>query len=340
MHVVGGGIAGLALAASVPAGWRIHLHEQAWDAPSVPTALGMWPGAMKVLAGLGLADRVRAVGRHLTRGRVHDVGGHLFARSDSQDVWLVARPDLVAMLRDRLPDAVEIHHRTVTDGELPDGDVVVGADGVHSVVRRAVWDDAPVPLGGTAIRGVAAVVPAGASLEEFWGRGVMMGTTPHPHDETNWFVVVPRRRFAGTADALDHARARLAAAPARAQDVLRAAEPARTLVNDLWASRSTSTIVRGRAVLVGDAAHAMAPNLGRGACEALVDAAALGAALAADHDVPTALRRYQRRRVLVGQGVRWASGTVLRVATTRRDGLRDPLLRAVGAPTRWTAPSR
>ncbi|WP_176611672.1 FAD-dependent monooxygenase [Actinomadura sp. WMMB 499] len=149
--------------------------------------------------------------------------------------------------------------------------------------------------------------------------------TPRPGGGTNWFVTVPERRFADPAGALAAARERFAAHPAPVRRVLAAADPGLTLVNDLWAARWPGRLVRGRAVLVGDAAHAMSPSLGRGAGEALVDAVVLGTALR-DLPVPAALRRYERGRLLPAQGIRWASAAALRVATTRRERVRDRML--------------
>lgn len=86
------------------------------------------------------------------------------------------------------------------------------------------------------------------------------------------------------------------------------------------------SFVRGRVVLIGDAAHAMTPNLGRGACEALVDAATL-AELLNTLSVEAALRSYDRQRRLRTQALGLASSALMRVALTENaQPLRDRLL--------------
>jgi 2-polyprenyl-6-methoxyphenol hydroxylase-like FAD-dependent oxidoreductase len=88
--------------------------------------------------------------------------------------------------------------------------------------------------------------------------------------------------------------------------------------------------VRGRLVLVGDAAHAMTPNLGRGGCEALLDAITLGRLLG---ELPTAaaLSIYDRERVWPSQRLRVASGALMRVALAERmQPARDRLISSVG----------
>ena len=81
--------------------------------------------------------------------------------------------------------------------------------------------------------------------------------------------------------------------------------------------------------LIGDAAHAMAPNLGRGACEAIRDAVTLGSLLNA-YPPARALARYRYRRLVRPQLIRAAASVVMRLALGRRyAGLRDRILRLV-----------
>lgn len=335
IHIVGGGVAGLALAGLLPTAWRVHLLEADWDQHRAPTAFGMWPAAMHALDALGLAGAVRSRGRHLDTARIHAHTGRQLASVGRQDVWLIPQTDLIDLLRQRLPESVEVHsHRVATPDEL-DGDLVIGADGVHSVVRRARWIRAGAArrLGATVLRGVVDETIADDSLREFWGVGDMMGMTPQPDGGTNWFVGVPQRHFDGSADALAHVRSRLADYPELTQKVLRAADPSRTLVNDLWAARWPGRLVRGRNVLIGDAAHAMAPNLGRGACESLIDAAVLGRSLAS-MPIGDALRHYDRHRRLGPQIVRFASERVLGVAMADRHArARNMLISAAPVPS-------
>ncbi|MFC7403790.1 FAD-dependent monooxygenase [Georgenia alba] len=333
IHVVGAGVAGLTVAGMLPRTWDVHLHEAAWQGRAVPTVFGMWPAAMRVVERLGLAEAVHARATHLEDARVHDRTGRVLAAVGGQDVWLISRPDLIDLLRRRLPEHVTVHHGRVEGPDQLGGDLVVGADGVHSVVRREWWGRAAAPrtLGVTAVRGVIDEPTTHTSLGEYWGSGVMFGMTPRATGGTNWFATVPRRRFSGAAEALEHLRRRLASFADVPQQVLAAAIPEQTLVNDLWASRWPGRLLRDRTVLVGDAAHAMSPSLGRGACESLLDAYVLGEAL---RTLPrrAALRRYERSRLLPPQAVRVASTAALRVATARRERVRNALVSALPTP--------
>lgn len=88
--------------------------------------------------------------------------------------------------------------------------------------------------------------------------------------------------------------------------------PELTLVNEILVSPVPTRLVRDRYVLVGDAAQAMSPSLGRGACEALVDAVALAHELN-NRGLEAGLRAYQRRRLLAGQAVKLAASAALRL---------------------------
>lgn len=330
IHVVGAGVAGLTLAAASGAVRAdLVLYEDGPDR-GVGTALGRWPAAMTALDSIGAGSLVRRRGVFCTRGELRRADGALLRTLPPSRVWLVRRGDLLAALGACVPGTVLRVARRVTGiddlDEVQPGDVVVGADGSRSVIRRELWGPPCRSTGVTAVRGVVDEDLADGMLREFWGAGAHFGTTPDPGGGTNWFATFAQRRLADRSDALDHARRHLAGFPPGVQQVLAGATPDRTLVNDVVRSRPLRHLHRGDVVLVGDAAHAMAPNLGRGACEAVVDAVALAHALR-DHAAPAALTHYERQRLLPPQAVRLAAGAAQRLSLAPRHlWLRDVLV--------------
>lgn len=342
ISVVGGGIAGLALAALLdPSRFTVSVHEHQPRREGLGTALGMWPSARRALRAIGaehvLPEPLRASGAGLYTA---DGAPLLVSSSESELPVLVGRTTLLRALADAVPASVHRVEEQVTDPRELGADLVVGADGVHSVVRRASWGERTASrlTPYLVVRGL--VGPDHTAYGEHWGAGRLFGITPVPGGATNWFCAYrsdmgPRR--VDVREALADARSRFVDTAPVIREVLAEATPEATLAQRLWVAPPLPSYVRGRTVLIGDAAHAMTPNLGRGACEALVDAHVLARELNAGgpQEVSRALRRYQARRVLPSQAVRLGSGALARVALAERLAApRDAALGAIGRAAR------
>ncbi|MCO6009807.1 FAD-dependent monooxygenase [Actinoallomurus purpureus] len=320
--VVGGGIGGLATALALRRqGWRVEVCERAPEFTEIGAGLSLWPNALRALAVLGLADRVRELGAVESGGGVRDRAGRWLARTDNAEIErrfglpliVVHRADLVRVLVEALPERTLRPSATVTalhdDGDAVlvehdrgsvSAELVVGADGLRSTVRSLRWPEARPPryAGYTAWRMITEPLPAplssGASI---WGRGERFGFTSMPGVRVYCFATatVPadenspdgewaelHRRFGAWAEPIP---ALLAAVPE--DGVLR---------HDIYDLPPLPGYAAGRVALLGDAAHAMTPNLGQGACQALEDAVVLAACLDRTPDVASALADYDRRR--------------------------------------------
>ncbi|RKN41412.1 FAD-dependent monooxygenase [Micromonospora endolithica] len=340
--IVGGGVGGLALAGGLHrAGWAVTVFERADALPAVGTGLGIWPSALRALDRLGLGDVARERGLPQADGAMRRPDGSVIGTIDVQrmrrrhgeGVRLLSRPALLGLLAEALPAGVVRFGATVADPAalLPAYDVVVGADGIRSATRAAMFGDRfPLRYAGvTAWRGTVAMdVPAGG---ETWGRGRKFGLTPQASGVTNWYAAVAapegfrpaegdlvalRRWFGDWHDPI----------PA----LLERVDAAGVLHHDVHMVTPLPSYVRGRSVLLGDAAHAMTPDLGQGACQALIDAVALVDALTRSADVPSALADYDRLRRRPTQRMAAMAARAGRLARVRRFlGARDAVLRAV-----------
>jgi 2-polyprenyl-6-methoxyphenol hydroxylase-like FAD-dependent oxidoreductase len=277
----------------------------------------------------------------LLEGSVVDVDGRVL-QALSLDPVSGARG--VALHRQRLldelakacPSRVELSarvigfeqtHHAVTaklaDGSVREGAALIGCDGLHSNVRRALRGDDPLLYAGyTTWRGVARGVESGVGgTMEVWGTGKRFGVVPIGHEETYWFAVADAEPGGSdSARPLDDLRATFGGWPAPIETVLAATLDAAVIRTDTHDRDPISSWIDGRVALLGDAAHPMTPNLGQGAGQAVEDAVALARAL--DHwrdDVPEALRRYERCRLeranwfvlqsrRLGQMAHWKSG--------------------------------
>jgi 2-polyprenyl-6-methoxyphenol hydroxylase-like FAD-dependent oxidoreductase len=336
--IIGGGIAGLALAATLdPDRFQVTVHEQRNTLPTAETSLAMWPEAQQALETVGILPAVRDAGSRFEGMALRDVGGKVWIRAEVAGVIGVSRADLLWHLDAAVPESVTRVFGAVTS--LPESGLLVGADGVHSVVRRAHWGPRSMERLSPylALRGILSEpVPADAG-GEYWGRGELFGIAPASRNRTYWYASYRSDLGPGGIDvaaALDLTRQRFSGKAAGIGRVLAGATPEGTLAQRIWTVPALGRYAREGAMLVGDAAHGMTPNLGRGACEALIDAVTLGELLNS-RPLPEALKTYNRRRVLRSQALRVASSAMATlVLAESSQPLRDKILSLAGRLSR------
>lgn len=329
LRIVGAGVAGLALAAFLdPARHEIELVDERFAVPGVSTAFCIWPSTRRLLAARGLDAILARRGVEARGGGLRTTSGLGVAVKAGSPALFVPRSALIEVLSDAVPDSIVRRRRRIDDPTTERGvDVLIGADGVGSRTRECVWGGGHGARthGRTVLRGVVDL-PGPDVAVETWGRGWLMGVTPLDGQRTNWFACFREHRFADAAAALAHLRIIAGGRLPDLDRVLEAARPEATLVHGISSVRGPVPPVRGRVVLIGDAAHAMTPNLGRGACTAIEDAAVLAQKLDARAPLP-ALRRYAWRRAITPHALRIGSSMMLEVATaTRAAPLRDRLI--------------
>ncbi|MDL5158242.1 FAD-dependent monooxygenase [Actinomycetospora termitidis] len=333
--VVGAGLGGLAGAIALARrGWDVSVLERRERAGEVGAGIALWPNGLRALDALGLGDAVRAAGTVEGDGGIRDHRGRWLARTDAaalrrhqgDGVVVVDRPVLHDLLRAAAPP---IETDTAVCSVDPGGpgpavvhdvrgraltaDLVVAADGLRSGVRVPFWPEAvPRPTGRTAFRLIADHRRAAGG--ETWGRGDYVGLAPLPGDRTYLYAVVPTAEVPPR-DALPWLRRRLAAWHDPIPAVLDAA--ASVAVHELADLRPPSSWHHGRVALLGDAAHAMTPNLGQGAGQAFLDAVVLAQEARADG---SGLDRYEHRRARTARALARRSRRAGQVA-----GLRSPV---------------
>jgi len=339
--IVGGGIAGLASARTLTRrGWQVEVLERAPKFTEVGAGLSLWPNALRALDALGVGEPVR--GRATPEGQagIRDAAGRWLSRTDTAELErrygpavMIHRADLLAVLRAAVPADALRPGATVT-AVRPDGtvlhsagvsraDLVVGADGVRSITRQSVWPDAPGPryAGYTSWRLVTPPVPVTESSES-WGRGERFGYAPLPGGPVYCFAAANAPEGARD-DGLAGLVRRFGSWHDPIPALLEAADPDAVLHHDLYELPPLKGYTSGAVVLVGDAAHAMTPNLGQGACQALEDAVVLGNVMASGDELAAYDRQRRprtqmiaRRSRRIGVAAQWASPAAVSLRNT------------------------
>ena len=319
--VVGAGIGGLAAAIALRrAGRAVEVYERTPELLEVGAGITIQPNAVLALREIGLDGAVVAAGRRLASGSLRRADGRVLATFPAEEIYARLGAPAVALHRATLQrvlldalgterprcgrtamryeggdDGVTLHF---ADGGAARGSVLVGADGLRSVVRRQLLDDGdPVYAGYTAWRGVAPETPATRveAGSESWGRGRRFGIVPIDGGRVYWYATLtipPRGSDASQGTMLDLFRGWHAPIEA----IIEATPPEAILRSDIFDRPPAARWGLGRVTLLGDAAHPMTPNLGQGAGQAIEDAVVLARCLAESEDPAAALRRYEERR--------------------------------------------
>jgi 2-polyprenyl-6-methoxyphenol hydroxylase-like FAD-dependent oxidoreductase len=298
--IVGGGPAGLVAAlAARRRGLDAVVFEQARDFRRVGAGIALHSNGLRALAALDVLDRLRPHIRPFQTLAIERVGvGTLYTVDvgalsvPHNQVSILLRYQLQQTLLEAVVAAgVPVSFERACAGAVWRGgridlrfgdaleqgfDAVVAADGVHSVLRASVAPDTRErPLGWASVRGVVELPRAENRVREIWGpEGRLFGIAPLPGNQTYWYATAPLGRWREILDAgavsawIDGWRA----FGADVMAILRAVPDWQSVSYDEIREVRARPWYRRAIFLVGDAAHAMAPNLGQGANSAMVDA--------------------------------------------------------------------
>jgi 2-polyprenyl-6-methoxyphenol hydroxylase-like FAD-dependent oxidoreductase len=324
--IAGGGIGGLAVAVALHRrGVDVTVLERGQQPAATGAALSLWPNALRGLDQLDIGDQVRrhaalggesGIRRPDGRWLAHTRLGPVIEARFGDPLVIVPRATLTRLLAGQLAPGT-VQYSTAVTGVQPGGsaatatvqtsdgdqhaDLVVAADGIRSTLRTALFPATPGPryAGYTAWRMIVND-PGETEPAETWGpEGQRFAILPIAGGQCYCYATadVPsgtifeddaaelRRRFASW-----HAPIGALLAPLTRHHVLR---------NDIEDLPPLPAMHRGRIALLGDAAHAMTPDLGQGACQAIEDAVVLAASVIPDDPaaVTPALHAYTAARL-------------------------------------------
>ncbi|MFS2225994.1 FAD-dependent urate hydroxylase HpxO [Pantoea sp. B65] len=326
--VIGGGIGGICAAIALRrVGIETAVYEAVTEIKPVGAAISIWPNGVKCLNYLGMKESLRALGgpMHYMAYNEYRQGQTLtrfsmnpLIESVGERPYPVARAELQAMLLDTYGrDAVQFGKRVsrveqsasgvtafFADGSEASGDLLIAADGTHSVIRQHV-------LGYNTDRRYAGYVNWNGLVEidnsiapadqwtTFVGEGKRVSLMPVSNNRFYFFFDVPLPQ--GLTEDRSTVRADLlryfAGWAAPVQQLIASIDPQTTNRIEIHDIEPFMQLVKGRVALLGDAGHSTTPDIGQGGCAAMEDAIVLATALQTNSlGIEDALLRYQQKR--------------------------------------------
>ncbi|CAN5478000.1 FAD-dependent monooxygenase [soil metagenome] len=379
--IVGAGIGGLVLTLALQrAGIEVEVYEAAETLDEVGAGVALWSNSTRLLHGLGLEDELAEFGSEPTQLIIRDGvdGADIIRHELTEDAWYrnefgapyygIHRRSFQKILADRVtPGTIKLGHRLVGieqpdsgttrlqwgNGTTTEAGLVVGADGIRSMVRSWMFDGLDYTM-FSKTSGFRGVVPV-ADLKElpdptatqFWvGDGKHFLHFPIGPDYTHitflavvedpkiWTNPYGSRVDCTPADAVEPF---LGWHPAIAEMINAAAPDERW---GLFGVGPLPTWVKGNVVLLGDSAHGLLPHHGQGANQCVEDAIILADLLAAPGDTPLAerlqtycdLRMDRAQRV---QKISWVSNRLFHLAPGPEIPVRDATFRNLYENVRW-----
>jgi FAD-dependent urate hydroxylase len=318
---IGGLVAGLELSRS---GYDVHVYEQHHDLRPADAGLVLLPNAVKVLNALGLRERLAGIGGRLEQFSVRSADDELLRafpvdglmQSTGTAVYLVARHDFhSALLQATEMERLHLGAKCVgveqddagisvrfADGQRATADLLVGADGIHSAVRRYLFPETRESYAG--FGHWVSTVPNDGLLApgngvEYLGAGKRVSMLPLGENRLYcaFASTIQRGTLPPSGGWLQPLTALFGDWPSPVGQLLDRLDEAQIRQVEVHHLEPSGHLSTGRAALVGDAAHVPAATIGQGACLAIEDAVYLARSLAATNlGVPDALRRYEVQR--------------------------------------------
>ncbi|MFC6338140.1 NAD(P)-binding protein [Pseudomonas sp. CCM 7891] len=323
--VVGAGIGGLTAAIALQrAGWQVKVFEAAQTLRTGGTGLSVMANAMAALHSIDAHVPVEQAGqvirqfffkKHnggpITSMPIHEIGEQLGHPSVN-----IQRPLLLRALAQQLtpdtlttglrcvgyanhPDGVAVHFE---DGSTHEAELLVGADGLNSVIRQQMLGETPTRPSGyiawLAVTPFSHPVMTEGYVAHYWGRGKRFGLCDVGDGQAYWWGTCNHENAADAALNISKQEV-LDAYVGWAPEVIAAIEatPESALLKMHARDRQpVEQFCDGHVALLGDAAHPMLPSLGQGAAQAIEDAVVLAERLAQTPDLRTALADYQAHR--------------------------------------------
>ncbi|MEQ6960961.1 FAD-dependent monooxygenase [Staphylococcus arlettae] len=317
--IVGAGIGGLTAAALlIEQGHDVSVFEKEDTVSELGAGIGIGGNVIEKLNGHDLAKGLKNIGQVIDVMEVRDEKDKRLSKLKLKKHTVnltMSRQSLLDVIKSYVPNSAIFTNHNVTGIENGDlkvtlqfseqtsqsFDLCIGADGIHSNIRQSlVPNSKPIYQGYTVFRGLVEDIDLKDNhiAKEFWSTKGRVGIVPLINNQAYWFISISAKVHDAKihAFAKPHLQARFNHFPNEVRQILDKQSETDVLLHDMYDLNPLKSFVYQRVVLLGDAAHAMTPNMGQGAGQAMEDAIVLANCLQS-YDFDLALERYDKLRV-------------------------------------------
>lgn len=326
INIIGAGIGGLTTAIALKKkGHQVELYDAAAALRPIGAGIIMASNAMQIARRLGFADEIAQAGNVLDHFGVADHEGRFLQMMDIQSIRAkfgepsvaIHRGQLQQVLLQQLPNTpIHVNKRLQSvqqlsggkvlaffeDGSQAESDVLIGADGLRSATRKALFGEKPLRYSShTCWRGIIEhQFEAPHQAKELWaktgGKRVAMIQVA-PNRVYFYYTEKQKPGFkVPSADQLGYLQAQFSEFPPMYAEVITKAKSSEIFHDDLYDLKPLSKWHQDRVMLLGDAAHATTPNMGQGGCQAIEDAWYLAEYLGRYGNLAEAFAAYEQFR--------------------------------------------
>lgn len=354
IDIIGGGIGGLSVALILQRnGFKVTVFESAIDIKPVGAGIILANNAMQVFRKYNLQDKLENAGNKISFMKItdpqlkplsivnlspyekkHHVSNVAIHRSELQKILTeeVGLKNILLSKRLSIIKKNENYELEFDDHSKRNSHMIIGADGIHSVVRDQLFPKGIIRKAGQICwRGICKFdLPQKYhhELNEAWGKGRRFGFVKISPVDVYWYALINdteenRNTDINTLFINFHPGV---------SDIIHATPKEKIIFNDIIDMKPISHWQEGNVCLIGDAAHAMTPNMGQGACQAIEDAYILGKYLRSETNIKEALRLYEKKRIKKAQALvntSWSIGKMAHIENSGAVWLRNTIMRVL-----------
>ncbi|WP_127580358.1 FAD-dependent oxidoreductase [Paenibacillus koleovorans] len=309
--IIGAGIAGLATALALQnKGVNVKVYDKNEGLETRGAALTLWSNGTHALRKLHVLEEVLEHSTILSMGNLYSSKGKRLESLPIQystPTVCIPRYVLLRILANRLEQGTIAWNKKIRyfaekevhfdDGRSVEADLVIAADGIHSVVRSQFINDSLRYSGYTSWRGISNTTLSSVyenAMTQYWGEGGRFGFIPLKGGKTYWFATANSIEGASKKEEVTKI---ISSLPNQASAIFEGQDHSEIIHLDIYDHRPVDKWSWGHTLLLGDSAHAMTASLGLGACTALEDAVCFSTCYTSSRSIKQIFGEFEAKRV-------------------------------------------